>query len=105
MASPVLAKVDTARVVAMDGAKQLREAIRSIWHYYQVHMIRHETVGPHGYARLCLRLCQQFQIGAIIVIAEERLHPPIAALSNMVGVTRNNQSRHPCHDQGSLCHP
>lgn len=85
--------------LAEDGT----QAIFIMRHYNQVHMIRHQTVRPDLRPTTRNGFRQQFNIVTIIVVMEKRLLPTIAALCDMMRITRNNHPRYSGHLCTSLC--
>lgn len=55
-------------------------------------MVRHEAVGPDFNLLLAAPLGHQIEIGLVVVVAEERLLTPIAALRHVVRHARYNHS-------------
>ena len=47
-------------------------------------VVRHEAIGPHRDARLATALAEKIEIEQIVVVAEEDIQAPVAALRDMM---------------------
>jgi hypothetical protein len=55
-------------------------------------MIRHQAIGPDLDPLRTAKRGHQFEVGGIVLLAEERLLATIAALGDVVGNARNNNA-------------
>ena len=51
-----------------------------------------EAIGPHVDAALIAPVCHEIEVRLVVLIAEERLLPPVAALSDVVGDAGDDDS-------------
>jgi len=63
----------------------------------QMHMIRHEAIGPNrdGVARA--PLSHEVNVGAVVRVIEEGPLSPVSSLRDVVRSTRDDNSGDPCH--------
>jgi len=73
------------------------QGVLAVRHHDQMHVIGHQAIGPHLHVAPPAPLAQQRQIRRIIVLAEERLLPPVATLRRVVRHSRNHHSRQSGH--------
>ena len=73
-------------------AERAPEPLRRRRRQDQMDVVRHQAVRPHRHARLAAALAQQVEIETIILVAEERLHPPIAAPRHVIGQIRDDET-------------
>jgi hypothetical protein len=63
----------------------------------QVHMVRHQAPCPHLDLSRAARRAKQITVQRIVVVMEKRPPPTVAALSDMVRHTRNDDARKSGH--------
>lgn len=93
MPPPPFTEVDPPRVPAVRLADRQAKGVLRPRHGDQMHVVGHQAIRPNLDAPLAAPLAHQFQVGRVIVVAEERLLPPVATLGNVVRHARNNHSR------------
>jgi hypothetical protein len=84
MSPPVLPEVDHTAVTPMRFANAAAQSVFSSWNGDQVHMIRHQAIGPYLHLTFSAPFGQQGDVGTIIVFTEEGLHSSVTALGYMV---------------------
>ena len=62
-----------------------------------MNVIGHQAVRPDAHPSLPAPLGHQLQVSRVIILAKERLLPPISSLGYVVRQTRNDQSRQSSH--------
>jgi len=63
----------------------------------QVNMIGHQTIRAYFHPGLLTPMAPQAQIGAVIIIKEKYILPPVPPMGNMMGKSRNHSSCYPGH--------
>jgi len=89
--------VDATRVAAVGLADGAGQAPLRLGHGDQVDVVGHQTVRPDLDAAGGAVPGHERQVRLVVGVREERRQPPIAALRDMMRVTRNHHSRQPCH--------
>ena len=84
MATPVFTEVDQATVAPVRLTDTTAQTVLAFRNRNKVDMVWHQAVRPDGYTALPAPISQQGEIGQVVLIAEESLHSPVAALGNMV---------------------
>jgi hypothetical protein len=97
VATPVLAEIHAAGVAPVCFGDRPSQSVLVTRHHDEVDVVRHETVGQHGrFGAFTSILCKR-KVGAVVVIAEEDRLASIAALGDVMGVIRDDESGHPGH--------
>jgi hypothetical protein len=55
-------------------------------------MVGHQAIGPDADLVLAAPLAEQIEVGAVVIVAEERLLPPVASLRDVVRAVGDNDS-------------
>jgi len=97
MSTPVLPEIDHATIATMRLAYSAAQSVFSCRNGDQMHMIRHQAIGPDLHLTFSAPFGQQGDVGTIIVIVEEGLHSSVAALSYMVRNTGSYDTSDSCH--------
>ena len=97
MASPTLAKIDAASVTPVRFANSLSQTVFRFRNRYQVYVIRHQTIEPYRNTEARTPLGHKSNVCLIILITEKRLLSAIASLRYVMRISRNHDSRQPCH--------
>lgn len=97
MAGALQAGMDVASVTAMHRSQGTAQAVGIRGHQDQVDMVGHQHPGPHLDAGGAAGFRQQGAIEGIIVVAEEHPRAAIAALSNMVWQTGDDEAGKAAH--------
>ena len=97
---PALAEpaVQPRRVRLVRVAEAAAEGVFAGRHGYEVDVIGHEAVGPHGQAVLAGVVFEQEQIATAVAVVEEHIRASIAALRYVVRHPRHDNSCDPRHD-------
>ena len=103
LSPPALAEVDHSGISAVDLSDGLSQPLNRRGDQNQMHVVRHQAVGPDANAKLTAPMGQQRKILLIVLIAEKRLHATIPALGHMMRPPRRHYSRYPWHES-SLNH-
>ena len=74
------------RISAMCFHQRMAQAVRIGRNQHQMDMVRHQAVGEHGDARRLATLGNHGAVSGVVVIAEERLQPPVATLGDVGGM-------------------
>lgn len=85
-------RIDHAGVAPVRLAERPPEPLGRRRRQDQMDVVRHEAVRPDRHTSLAAALAQEIQIETIILVAEERLHPPIAALRDVMGQLRHDET-------------
>jgi len=93
MAAPVEAAVDMLRVSRVQRPEQALQPVRLSRRGDEVDVVRHQAIGEHVDAGGLGIVLQLGEIAAAIVVAEEHLVLPVAALRDMVRDSRNDGAR------------
>ncbi len=92
MTPPPVPKIDPSRVTPMCLANRTTQAVLGLWNHNQMHVVRHQAVGPDLNLMFGASLAHQLLVGLVVVVAEKRLLPTVPPLGHMVGHARNNHS-------------
>ena len=74
-----------------------RQALGRPRHRDEVHVVRHEASGPDAHAVRLSLLGHQGEIAFVVGVGEERRQPPVAALRDVMRISRNDHPCKPCH--------
>jgi hypothetical protein len=97
MPEPLHLLVYFLRVSTVSPPKQLAKAIFLAGNDYHVNMIWHQAIGQYRYIYSGDALFEQAEIELEILVTEKRLLLMNSTLSDMVGISWNNDSCHPWH--------
>jgi hypothetical protein len=88
-----------ARIAPMRLAERRAQAVRIGRRQDQMHVVGHQAVGPHRDARRPAALRQQRAICGVVVVVEEDLLAPVAALRHMMRDAGCDDPRQACHER------
>jgi hypothetical protein len=77
--------------------KRRAETVAIGRHQDEMHMVRHQAVGPNGDMRGAAAFRQQPAIERVVIVTEEDRLPPVAALRHMMRHASRNDSRQTRH--------
>ena len=100
MAHPAMAPIDHPCILAMSFTERSGQSVRGRGHTDQVHVIRHQTVGPDVEVIPLAHPGQEDPVGAVVAVREEDPHAPRAALRQVMRYARENRSRESRHRLG-----
>jgi hypothetical protein len=85
MTTPPFAKVDHARVTAMDLSDRLSQSIARLGHGDQMDMIGHQAVRQNLDLDGAATLCKKADVALIVLVTKERLLAAVATLGDVMG--------------------
>ena len=87
----------------MGLAERPRQPFLAVRHEDEMHVVRHQAVGPAGDAVLAALAGQEIAIEFVVVIAEEHPLAPVAALREVMGKPRDDETSDAGHGRNSRC--
>ena len=91
----------SAAMSAGDAPPRAPAPLRDRQRQDQRNGIRRQAVRPRRRVRLAAALAQEVEVETLILVAEDRLHPPIAALRHAMRQIRDDETGDARHERGS----
>ena len=92
-------RMDVASIGAMHGRERATQCVRVMGNKDQMHVVGHQHPSPDLDACCARVLGQKIAIETIVVIAEKRARPPVAALGDVVRDSRKHRSGKTGHER------
>ncbi len=93
MPAPALADVDQPRITPVRLPRRAAQPIFRAGHHHEMHVVRHQTVGPGLRATTLAGLDDQTAVLGVILLDKERLLATVPALSDVVRQSGDNTTR------------
>lgn len=95
--SPLFPEIDMARITPVRLANAVTQPLLALRHCNEMHMIRHQAVGPDNHFPPRAPFCHEFAIDLIVPVAKEGFKPAVAPLSDMMWHVGRHDPRDTCH--------
>ena len=97
VSTPALAEVDVPRIASVGLANRAGQTVYGLGHRNQMHVIRHQAIRLNFHPMPSAPSLHQVEVFPVVLLAQERLHPPVSPLGDVM--------RHPRrHYPGGTCH-
>ena len=97
MAGAPAPRMNNAGIAAVHAGQRATKSVCVGRHQDKMHMVWHQTPGPHFDTGSTAVICQEVAVERIIIVAEEGARTTIATLSDMVRKTGDNEAGKPSH--------
>ena len=92
-----LSQVDHSSIASMRFTDSPCQAVRFIGDGDQMDMIGHQAIREKMYSKPARLFLEQMKVFFPVVVLEKNIHGSNAPLHNMVWISGNDYSFHPCH--------
>ncbi len=93
--------MDDSGVAPVDGGERAAQAVIVRGNEHEMHVVRHQALGPHRHVGSAAVLAEQVAIERIVEVGKEGASTAVAALGDMVGVAGNDDTGETGHASSS----